>query len=91
MTNCIKCGNCCKRFEAVIDQEKEENARTIAAIKKVFADGKMKMVLSRYDQIKIRIEGPCQHLDENNRCRIYEDRPDICKNFYCEKSLNTSE
>jgi Fe-S-cluster containining protein len=24
---------------------------------------------------------PCKYLDENNRCTIYENRPDVCKNY----------
>ena len=28
----------------------------------------------------IQIDNPCKYLDENNRCRIYEDRPIICRN-----------
>ena len=26
-----------------------------------------------------REDGACIHLDENNMCKIYEDRPDICR------------
>lgn len=91
MNNCKKCGNCCRKFEAVIDQENPVNAKAVAAIKKVFAEGSMKMILSRYEKIKIRIEGPCRYLTPENSCAIYKDRPEICKTFYCEKSLNTSE
>lgn len=28
---------------------------------------------------KIKSDGSCEHLDENNKCRIYENRPDICR------------
>jgi Fe-S-cluster containining protein len=26
-----------------------------------------------------REDGACIHLDDNNMCKIYEDRPDICR------------
>ncbi len=52
----------------------------------------MKMVLKRYDRIGLFIDGECQHLDEKTGlCRIYPQRPDICKEFYCEKIRNFSK
>jgi len=26
-------------------------------------------------------ESPCAFLDENNRCKIYNTRPDVCRNY----------
>jgi len=30
----------------------------------------------------------CKHCDDGQGCRIYQSRPDFCRNFYCEWRLN---
>jgi hypothetical protein len=30
----------------------------------------------------------CEHCNEGRGCRIYETRPSVCRNFYCEWRLN---
>lgn len=30
----------------------------------------------------------CEHCNEGQGCRIYETRPNVCRNFYCEWRLN---
>ena len=84
--NCQKCGKCCRKFEASLDLENEKNKQALDLIKKHFAEGKMKMILKEYKKIGFFIEGPCQHLDgKTGLCKIYRQRPDICKTFYCDK------
>jgi Fe-S-cluster containining protein len=34
------------------------------------------------------VNGRCQFLDEEDRCRIYEDRPLSCRQFQCITSYN---
>lgn len=34
------------------------------------------------------VEGRCQFLDEQDRCRIYEDRPAACRAFECVPHFN---
>jgi hypothetical protein len=29
---------------------------------------------------------PCQHLNEDLRCGIYEDRPEVCRNYRMDES-----
>src|SRR4051812_18162400 len=33
-------------------------------------------------------EGKCQFLGEDDRCRIYEDRPGACREFQCVSAFN---
>jgi len=31
----------------------------------------------------VRIQTACVHLSEDGKCRVYEERPDICRSFLC--------
>lgn len=36
------------------------------------------------DTSSLEIYYPCRHLDqETNKCKIYEERPEMCRLFYC--------
>jgi len=35
------------------------------------------------DNGQVKIFHRCQHLDEVGLCRIYPDRPDICRDYQC--------
>ena len=64
------------------------NDAAIATIKKHFAEGPMKMILTEYTAVKFVIEGPCQHYNkEDGHCMIYKTRPEICKKFMCGDAL----
>lgn len=71
MTECNKCGECCKYLTFTIKNVKRNP-----------------LLLDYYKKHGCRIEGEmivvpsrCQHLDENNLCKIYPDRPSLCKVF----------
>lgn len=34
------------------------------------------------------VDGKCPFLDESDRCRIYDDRPQSCRQFQCVKRYN---
>lgn len=38
------------------------------------------------------IHKPCKHLSlVTNKCRIYEDRPDFCKTWFCEERKESAQ
>tara|TARA_R100000278_G_scaffold122065_1_gene107364 strand:- start:834 stop:1121 length:288 start_codon:yes stop_codon:yes gene_type:complete len=37
------------------------------------------MIAGKTGYLPNRGDGACLYLDENNKCSIYEDRPDICR------------
>ena len=41
----------------------------------------------------LKIEKPCKciALDENNKCTIYENRPQVCREYFCRHSFPSSE
>ena len=72
---CKECGGlCCKIQCATIrdhDKYQEEYWKARGYLKKIKIKGG---VLYLTPQV-------CQHLDENNRCAIYRDRPQLCRDY----------
>ena len=71
---CDCCGDCCRQFVyrlAGADAEFLEFTRP-----------------ETYSRVPggLMVGTPCEHLDEENRCRVYEKRPDICREFLCHKA-----
>ncbi|MBN3041044.1 MAG: YkgJ family cysteine cluster protein [Candidatus Omnitrophica bacterium] len=38
-------------------------------------------------RLKKKDDGSCVYLDKNNRCRIYQKRPIVCRNFTCDNGF----
>jgi hypothetical protein len=72
---CELCGGCCKIFHLPVKNKSE----IIVEFIKQFG-----FKLKSYD-IKILIKGECEHLNKNNRCCIYEERSQRCKDFFCKR------
>ena len=70
---CNNCGECCQYVMIRIDTEKT-NIEWL----------KLHGIEVDVDMAKINL--PCSAL-KNNKCTIYESRPDICRNFNCIKSV----
>ncbi len=77
--DCMACGSCCRANEVVLEPEDHERfERTRPELSrrpyaKRRADGKVVLVLLR--------NRDCKHLAEDNRCNIYELRPNACRAF----------
>lgn len=70
--NCERCrGACCETLTVGIDtsQLPPDTARWV------------RLHASSYDTEQTTFAAPCTELDAVGRCRIYADRPDICRNF----------
>lgn len=74
--SCSKCGGCCSNILPLTDNEKKR-------IKRIIKKKKLKpsyhLPLNGFDMT-------CPLLDSDNKCRIYKDRPIICKVFRCDKT-----
>jgi Fe-S-cluster containining protein len=77
--DCTTCANCCRSLQVVVDN------KDIHRLARYF-----NMTPSRFTQKYIkRDEGgtkfiasqPCPFLGEDNRCTVYEDRPQACRDF----------
>ena len=76
---CIACGaKCCGYFCFEIDEPTEfddfENIRWFLCHKDI-------TVHVDEGDWYISIDNPCMMLDETNRCRVYDDRPLICREY----------
>jgi len=77
--NCLACGECCKKLTINLDVSHDNNMRELFRIHY----GKDTPLIS------IKLKHRCPHLDESNRCRIYDspERPEVCRTWYCEAAL----
>lgn len=77
--DCLACGNCCRTLQIVVD---DKDIRRLAARLNVspqqFA---RRYVQVAEDRTKHLISSPCAFLQPDNRCAVYEDRPQACRDF----------
>lgn len=76
---CVCCGRCCHQpFITVMDEEVER----ISGSAGIDAGDFVTRYLYREDgRWLMRKEGACRFLGGDNRCTIWQDRPEICRDF----------
>lgn len=73
--NCIKCGRCCGQIRAYgMKSEKEFNFMKI-----FFPFYKYFYITGCFENGDLKLA--CKHIGEDNLCRIYDKRPNMCKNY----------
>ena len=79
VTNCLTCANCCKTTSPIFYQTDIERASKALKIK----PGQFVEQYLRVDEDKDYVlkSAPCPFLDNENYCRIYEDRPKACREY----------
>jgi len=79
---CIGCGKCCHCSPLVVTPK---DIRVMACALHMNVKSFKKEYTERYPQhpqlSHFKKENPCGFLDENNRCKIYHARPDICRQY----------
>ena len=76
---CIRCGKCCKTFTKPVKNKEE----ILAAHEK---ETGFKILDA---EVKIIISGVCENFDEKTHsCKIYESRPELCRNYFCKRHSN---
>ena len=80
---CSCCGNCCSNWLPLSKQEKNY-------LSKLIKDKHLKPTVKK---LSVNWYDICPFLDDKNKCSIYEQRPQICKNFKCDiqKKMNFKE
>ena len=90
--NCLELGQqcqamCCRLWVVPISAEEYASglyaAEQTCALTSKACDGQVAACTNRLYHLKRDAEETCVHLDENNRCRIYEHRPQVCRGFTC--------
>lgn len=77
--NCLNCANCCKTTSPIFYQTDIERASKALRIK----PGQFVEQYLHIDEDKdfVLKSSPCPFLDDENYCRIYNDRPKACREY----------
>ena len=79
---CIGCGKCCHCTPIVITgKDIRVMACKLGMNVKEFKKQYTRAYPGNNQLSHFKQEGPCAFLDENNRCKIYDARPDVCRNY----------
>ncbi len=85
---CISCGKCCHCSPIAINGK---DIRVMACKLNMNVKDFKKEYTERYpghpELSHFKKENPCVFLDENNRCKIYDARPDMCRQYPLLKGL----
>ena len=75
--SCLKCGECC-RFATLIISKDTKNLDWIRY---------HGMTITPNDsELRVTVPISCDKLVDN-KCSIYDTRPDTCRNYRCEKNM----
>jgi len=78
--SCKKCGDCCL-FTTIKMKHNGFDQEYIEFLEKT----RPNMFLFSNDNKTMKIVAPCVHFDrQTNLCKIYNDRPQKCKDYECE-------
>lgn len=77
--DCLGCANCCKTMSPrVNDRDIKRLSKRFKLSRNAFIDRYLK---ADDDGDYIMNQAPCPFLMDDNKCMVYEDRPDACANF----------
>jgi Fe-S-cluster containining protein len=77
--DCLGCANCCKTMSPrVCDRDIRRIARVLGMTERRFTET---YLYCDEDGEYLMNAAPCPFLGDDNKCLIYEDRPDACANF----------
>lgn len=77
--DCLACGNCCR--STVTDFSTSDIKRVskhLGVSKKSFIKT---YLMQEYDGTYITNNAPCPFLEEDNKCKIYDVRPEVCQSY----------
>jgi Fe-S-cluster containining protein len=85
---CEQCGLCCQGYTFWLTNRSFDNDEL--GIKKLMEYHGLTPLRNAKGQIGVHIPGDCVHIDKSNgkfRCKIYETRPVVCREYFCEKVI----
>ncbi len=89
METCERCGECCKHVAVPID--KPEDNDDYHNILWYLYHEKVQVFVDDEDDWYIEFSTRCSALDKNNRCRVYDKRPNICREYSPESCVKHGE
>lgn len=77
--NCLNCANCCKTTSPIFYQTDIERVSKSLRLK----PGEFIEKYLRIDEDKDYVlkSSPCPFLDDDNYCKVYDDRPKACREY----------
>ena len=85
---CLKCGFCCTHFTLRVNPNSPQNQNMKRAILDGIKDSLGIEMEEPLGPTVIQQYGICKQLDtKTKRCKIYDNRPRICKTFFCLRDL----
>lgn len=82
--SCNMCGKCCTNIYLVHGQETIETEERFEELREDNSEYQYFVPINKTDD-GLRFQ--CIHLQEDNSCAIYDDRPDFCRRYPSEHSL----
>jgi len=90
---CLGCGSlCCRYFAVFVDEPTDLD--DYEALKWYLHHRKVCVYVDRENDWYVHVEVPCRQLEPGGACRIYEDRPSICRDYShegCERADDGAE
>ncbi|MFM8835206.1 MAG: YkgJ family cysteine cluster protein [Cytophagales bacterium] len=77
--DCLTCANCCKTTSPIFYQTDIERVAKALRIKP--GDFIQKYLRIDEDKDYVLQSSPCPFLDDDNRCRVYQDLPKACREY----------
>jgi Fe-S-cluster containining protein len=80
--DCLACGNCCRTLQIVVDSADVKRLALRLGLNP--AQFRQKYVVAGTGEFageQYLKSAPCVFLGEGNRCAVYEDRPQACRDF----------
>lgn len=77
--DCLTCANCCKTTSPIFYQNDIE--RVAKALRMKPGDFIEKFLRIDEDKDYVLKSSPCPFLDEDNYCKVYDDRPKACREY----------
>lgn len=79
---CVGCGKCCNCAPIVVNpKDIRVMAFHLNMSPKEFKEKYTEVYPGKPGVSHFKQEKPCAFLDENNRCKIYTARPDVCRSY----------
>lgn len=85
---CENCGRCCNSYTFWMINRSFDNDEK--EIKRLIEYHGCEPIKNKKGELGIKIPMTCRHLEikeGKSRCKIYESRPLVCKEYFCEKVL----
>ena len=87
---CKRCGNCCRStFFALMNTPYDKDEREVGKWAMYHGVETARHRSNGIDYLAISLPGDCKYLIETDgvcSCKIHNDRPIVCKDYYCKKA-----